>query len=1188
MSAQRRLGSFQQQFHSTDVNSLLSQSTAKINVKEYNTSRLKDPHTIQVHVSFQRSLRVLYQRGNYPLAEAWLPSADGKQFTLAGSFNEDSKDKISVKKAVVANKEGTPLAIAYTDAKAKVYNELNSDLLSVECTLTTAQNLKLHSCYVVPVISKDAVVGVFKLFSNTAQYLTEKELERMTVFISNLFIAGVYRATRPVEFNEDGIICQKGLMYDVYRTIAAEQVFNSNLIYHEVDWFFGLGLPKRYYSRFSVQELANHCHSFIAAKKLAETIADPEDIWLDIQNKSQDESYVQNALFMAPNDPARIHEIEKRIQRIIAALPNDVPFRVEYFTSSNTIVPRGKRTLALYVFNTSRWSTPTTTSSKLTSSTSLSRIAAEDFIRDMPMNMQERYQEVLKNAAENIEPVFQVYEPADWTEGCNQVFMAFRHARAAGKSKITPEFPLLKLTQLLLANKLSVYRKYVTFFSNGFVVYSVLIKEADTAVVDKLAQEFSMVNLMPNTAFTPKYLSGEYTPEMFTYATCVSKFIYYFLNRKTEEYVSLSNALKNDAINMSRLRFMAQKREVAAPSRIQMAIVQHPKIFAALFAHFMVSLKTKYANAKPRPIPADLKLLIKKEATTESDRMILEECANFNCHLLKSNFFKRSKAAVAFRLDASFIKDSDYPAVPYAIFFMVGAEFQGFHVRFADIARGGIRVIRSIDQQVWHVNMSNQFTETYNLAYTQNLKNKDIPEFGAKGTVLMDAGIMDPWVSFQKYISSMLDLIGNPSSFDASVVDNYGQPEILFLGPDEYTGDKMAFASQYAHTRNYPFWRAFTTGKPPGMGGIPHDTFGMTTRGVHTYVLGALAKCGLKEEEVTKFQTGGPDGDLGSNEILLSNDKTIAVCDSAGVLYDPNGLNREELRRLARARVNTGTFDASKLGPGGFKVSVSDKNVKLPSGQLVESGLQFRNEFPLTPMSSAQLFVPCGGRPETINLRTVRRLFDHNGSPRFKIIIEGANLFITQDARLILEEKGVVLYKDASANKGGVTSSSREVMSSLCMSEEEFAQNMLVKDKKNPPVFYMKYVKSIQEDIVANAKLEFNCIWNEHARTGIPRCVLTNIISDKINEMNMLVQGSKLYDNMDVRVAVLKEALSPLMLKAIGFENIMKRVPDAYMRAIFGCYLGSRYVYQYGIAANAFSFFDLMQKYVKAPKQNDA
>lgn len=48
-----------------------------------------------------------------------------------------------------------------------------------------------------------------------------------------------------------------------------------------------------------------------------------------------------------------------------------------------------------------------------------------------------------------------------------------------------------------------------------------------------------------------------------------------------------------------------------------------------------------------------------------------------------------------------------------------------------------------------------------------------------------------------------------------------------------------------------------------------------------------------------------------------------------------------------------------------------------------------------------------------------------------QIVVEGANLFLTQDARIVLEKSGMILFKDASANKGGVTSSSLEVIALL-------------------------------------------------------------------------------------------------------------------------------------------------------------
>lgn len=81
-------------------------------------------------------------------------------------------------------------------------------------------------------------------------------------------------------------------------------------------------------------------------------------------------------------------------------------------------------------------------------------------------------------------------------------------------------------------------------------------------------------------------------------------------------------------------------------------------------------------------------------------------------------------------------------------------------------------------------------------------------------------------------------------------------------------------------------------------------------------------------------------------------------------------------------------------------------------------------------------------------------------------------MFLTQDARLVLENAGVILYKDASANKGGVTSSSFEVLASLAMTDEEHSEHMQVKDLDNPPQFYKDYVENIQEAIENNAAKE--------------------------------------------------------------------------------------------------------------------
>lgn len=70
----------------------------------------------------------------------------------------------------------------------------------------------------------------------------------------------------------------------------------------------------------------------------------------------------------------------------------------------------------------------------------------------------------------------------------------------------------------------------------------------------------------------------------------------------------------------------------------------------------------------------------------------------------------------------------------------------------------------------------------------------------------------------------------------------------------------------------------------------------MTSLGVNVYVRGVLQMRALRAEDVRIFQTGGPSGDLGSNNILLNQaSKVTAIVDGSGALYDPAGLERDEL-----------------------------------------------------------------------------------------------------------------------------------------------------------------------------------------------------------------------------------------------------------------------------------------------------
>ena len=524
--------------------------------------------------------------------------------------------------------------------------------------------------------------------------------------------------------------------------------------------------------------------------------------------------------------------------------------------------------------------------------------------------------------------------------------------------------------------------------------------------------------------------------------------------------------------------------------------------------------------------------------------MVMTSFRVFNSSILKTNFFTPTKVALSFRLKPDFLPEHEYPQPLYGMFLVISSEFRGFHLRFRDIARGGIRIVKSRNREAYNINARSLFDENYNLANTQQRKNKDIPEGGAKGVILLDADHQDKArVAFEKYIDSILDLLLPPVSpgIKDPIVDLHGKDEILFMGPDENTAELVDWATEHARGRGAPWWKSFFTGKSPKLGGIPHDVYGMTTLSVRQYVVGIQRKLNIDPATQLKLQTGGPDGDLGSNEILLSNEKYGAIVDGSGVIYDPNGLNHEELIRLAKARAMISHFDLTKLSPEGYRVLVDEKNIKLPSGEVVQNGMIFRNTYHLRSQEKFDLFVPCGGRPESIDLASVGKLIKDNKSI-IPYIVEGANLFITQDAKLRLEKAGCILYKDASANKGGVTSSSLEVLASLSFNDEEFVENMCIHEDGAVPDFYKAYVREVQEIIQSNAALEFEAIWREHQQTGVLRSVLSDRLSLAITKLDEELQMTELWDNVKLRRSVLGDALPRRLLEKIGLETILERV----------------------------------------------
>jgi glutamate dehydrogenase len=577
----------------------------------------------------------------------------------------------------------------------------------------------------------------------------------------------------------------------------------------------------------------------------------------------------------------------------------------------------------------------------------------------------------------------------------------------------------------------------------------------------------------------------------------------------------------------------------------------------------------------------------------EVRRTIYRTALLFIRHTLKTNFFVPEKHALAFRLDPRYLDDlgdsftGDLPSgKPFRITFFSGRHGLGYHVGFADIARGGWRTVICGDEDDYNENAETLFREVYVLAHTQHLKNKDIYEGGSKMVTLLDnSDVRDGLHRRQRlhnlqygFISAFFDIFalkgGQPCH--PMVVDYYGEEEAIELGPDENLHvDMIERIARQAEKRRYILGSGVISSKKQG---INHKEYGVTSLGVVTFASAALKELGIDmERDVFSLKmTGGPKGDVAGNTIrfLLERCRRIRVrliIDGSGLLFDPVGADRSELRRLLFKESIDG-FSPKRIHDGGFLLS-RRKRKKVGMQELFlkesRSARGVRKEWlsademqmeleGLLYSVAADLFIPAGGRPETVDDSTWQRFLGEDDIPTCRSVIEGANSFFTEGARKGLQEKGVILIRDVSANKCGVIASSYEIIANLLMSEEEYF------DCKE------EYVSDVMKILELRAEDEARIIFERH-RESAGSVSWTSISENLSEEINR--EYFRLFDFFQERVDVLSQpALRRTLLSHLPqcialdsrYRRRINRLPVKYRCAMAASEISRQVVYQGG------------------------
>ncbi|KAI9996777.1 hypothetical protein PInf_000039 [Phytophthora infestans] len=558
-------------------------------------------------------------------------------------------------------------------------------------------------------------------------------------------------------------------------------------------------------------------------------------------------------------------------------------------------------------------------------------------------------------------------------------------------------------------------------------------------------------------------------------------------------------------------------------------------------------------------IKADIRRNVEQEDAIE----LLNTMADAVRGTLRTNKFVRERYALSLRMDPKVL---GYGTVgndtPFGVFFIYGRRFKGFHVRFRDIARGGLRMVYPSSTDAHALESARQYNEAYNLAFAQQLKNKDIPEGGSKAVVLCDpivgpVGDMAPRdfiirKSVKAFSDALLDLNTTDEAVKEKIVDYYGQDELIYLGPDEnIIPEDITWMTNRAAYRGYPVPRAFISSKPDA--GFNHKVYGVTSEGVAVFADVALRSQNIDptKQPFTVKITGGTDGDVAGNVIKIlhreygTNLRVVGICDGTGVIEDPQGLDMGELLRLVDESLPLSSFDDSKIASAtGIKHDIS-----------TAEGIRARNT--MHNRVKSDLFIPAGGRPNTINENNWADYLDADGKPSSGLIVEGANLFVTPEARqMLFDNAGVVIVKDSSANKCGVVCSSYEIVASMLLETDEF---LAVKDE---------LVVEVVDKLRALARVEAQLLFREYKKD--PSSALPPA-SERISHAITRVHDAVLahFDNVceedqQILFTLIEEHL-PAKLRELALHRVHQNVPLAYIRSIVASSLASKIVYREGL-----------------------
>ena len=498
-----------------------------------------------------------------------------------------------------------------------------------------------------------------------------------------------------------------------------------------------------------------------------------------------------------------------------------------------------------------------------------------------------------------------------------------------------------------------------------------------------------------------------------------------------------------------------------------------------------------------------------------------------------------AREALAFKLDSAQIPGLPDPR-PWREIWVYAPRVEGIHLRSGPIARGGLR---------WSDRRDDFRTEILGLMKAQVVKNAVIVPTGAKGGFypkqLPPIANREAWAaegkaSYQLFIRTLLSVTDNivdgHVAHPEAVRIHDGEDPYFVVAADKGTATFSDVANAIAIERGFWLGDAFASG---GSNGYDHKAMGITAKGGWISVQRHFAEMGVdvQAQPTRVVGCGDMSGDVFGNGMLLSQAiQLVAAFDHRHIFLDPAPdparSFAERQRMFALPRSSWDDYDKSFLSPGGGVYPRTQKEIPLsPEAAAAlgaEPGTYDPNELVALILRASVDLIWFGGIGTYVKATTDTHA--EVGDPandqlrisaselRAKVIGEGANLAITQSARIEFANRGGRINTDFIDNSAGVDCSDNEVNIKIALGPVVAAGRLLPPDRDALLASMTDEVAELVLDDNRRQTLALSVAEREGAR-GLSAFLRTIELLEASGQLNRAVEGLEGNEGLTRRAA---------------------------------------------------------------------